>query len=105
MHACMETERDTGVCVVFLVTNILVTVSGSSAVVCVETEGVASVLRDATEQCYQKISPRNFHVGQANLIRHMRMGGNDNVCLLETAPIQNMHAHIYSNYIIIESVF
>ena len=36
----------------FLVTNISVTVSCSSAVVCVETEGAASVLRDATEQHY-----------------------------------------------------
>ena len=34
------------------------TVSGSTAVVCVVTEGAASVksiLRDATEQCYQEI--------------------------------------------------
>ena len=40
---------------ILLVTNISVTVSGSSAVVCVETEGAASVkliLRDAREQRY-----------------------------------------------------
>ena len=42
---------------------------------------------------------KQFHIGQANLIRHMRMGGNDNVCLLETATTQKIHAHIYSNYI------
>ena len=44
MHACMKTERDTFKEVFlnksFLVIN--VTVSGNSAVVCVETEGTAT---------------------------------------------------------------
>ena len=52
-----------------------------------ETEGAA---RMPQNQSWQK----QFHVGQANITRHMRMGGNDNACLHETATTQNIYALI-----------
>ena len=69
--------------------NISVTVSGSSAVVCVETEGTASVIRNATEYATSENQSlwKQFHVGQANLIRHMRMERNDNACLLRLQQV------------------
>ena len=40
---------------------------------------------------------KQFHVGQANLIRHMRMGGNDNSCLLKTQQ-HRIYVHIQQLY-------
>ena len=79
-----------------MVFNISVTVSGSTAVVCVETVGAASVkliLRDARKRksvlaeaiscCSENLSwQKQFHVVQANLIRHREQGNMD------TEPIE-----------------